>query len=140
MLVSVRPGRLSLEPAAPGTRPASPLLDRLRDPEEAWDRHLLDSLSLLPFVPEKTERLIDVGTGGGLPGIPLAIMRPEVQVALLTNRINDLQKHFGKHKQDHHSRQGLLKMVNKRRKLLDYLKSKDNERYRKLIASLGLRR
>ncbi len=65
---------------------------------------------------------------------------PEVQVALLTNRINDLQKHFGKHKQDHHSRQGLLKMVNKRRKLLDYLKGKDSERYRKLISSLGLRR
>jgi small subunit ribosomal protein S15 len=65
---------------------------------------------------------------------------PEVQVALLTNRINDLQQHFNKHKQDHHSRQGLLKMVNKRRKLLDYLKQKDNERYRSLIANLGLRR
>lgn len=65
---------------------------------------------------------------------------PEVQVALLTHRINDLQQHFSKHSQDHHSRQGLLKMVNKRRKLLDYLKRKDNDRYRTLIASLGLRR
>ncbi len=65
---------------------------------------------------------------------------PEVQVALLTHRINDLQQHFSKHKQDHHSRQGLLKMVNKRRKLLDYLKGRDGERYRALIASLGLRR
>jgi small subunit ribosomal protein S15 len=65
---------------------------------------------------------------------------PEVQVALLTNRINDLQQHFSKHKHDHHSRRGLLKMVNKRRKLLDYLKGSDSERYRTLIASLGLRR
>jgi small subunit ribosomal protein S15 len=65
---------------------------------------------------------------------------PEVQVALLTHRINDLQNHFGAHKHDHHSRQGLLKMVNKRRKLLDYLKRKDNERYKTLIGSLGLRR
>ena len=65
---------------------------------------------------------------------------PEVQVALLTHRINDLQQHFSKHKHDHHSRRGLLKMVNKRRKLLDYLKGSDSERYRTLIASLGLRR
>lgn len=65
---------------------------------------------------------------------------PEVQVALLTHRINDLQQHFAKHKHDHHSRRGLLKMVNKRRKLLDYLRGNDNERYRAIIASLGLRR
>jgi small subunit ribosomal protein S15 len=65
---------------------------------------------------------------------------PEVQVALLTHRINDLQQHFSKHKHDHHSRRGLLKMVNTRRKLLDYLKGSDGERYRTLIASLGLRR
>ena len=64
----------------------------------------------------------------------------EVQVALLTNRINDLQKHFTMHKHDHHSRQGLLKMVNKRRKLLDYLKRKDQQRYQALIQRLGLRR
>ena len=65
---------------------------------------------------------------------------PEVQVALLSARISDLTEHFGENKKDHHSRQGLLKMVNKRRKLLDYLKSKDQERYRELISRLGLRR
>ena len=65
---------------------------------------------------------------------------PEVQVALLSARISELSEHFGEHKKDHHSRQGLLKMVNKRRKLLDYLKAKDPVRYRELIAKLGLRR
>ena len=65
---------------------------------------------------------------------------PEVQVALLTNRINDLQSHFSAHKHDHHSRRGLLKMVNQRRKLLDYLKNKNLERYQDLIKRLGLRR
>jgi small subunit ribosomal protein S15 len=65
---------------------------------------------------------------------------PEVQVALLSARISELTEHFGEHKKDHHSRQGLLKMVNKRRKLLDYLKSRDQDRYRELISRLGLRR
>lgn len=65
---------------------------------------------------------------------------PEVQVALLTARIVDLTDHFKTHIHDHHSRQGLLRMVNRRRKLLDYLKSQDVERYRTLIARLGLRR
>jgi small subunit ribosomal protein S15 len=65
---------------------------------------------------------------------------PEVQVALLSARINDLSPHFKEHIHDHHSRQGLLKMINKRRKLLDYLKKKDNERYRDLISRLGLRK
>jgi len=65
---------------------------------------------------------------------------PEVQVALLSARIAELTPHFNDHKKDHHSRQGLLRMVNRRRKLLDYLKSKDSERYRQLIKSLGLRR
>ncbi len=64
----------------------------------------------------------------------------EVQVALLTWRINDLTPHFKEHKKDHHSRQGLIRMVNARRKLLDYLKRKDIERYRALIQRLGLRR
>lgn len=64
----------------------------------------------------------------------------EVQVALLSERINQLSEHFQKHKQDHHSRQGLLRMVSQRRKLLDYLKKKDLERYRQLISKLGLRR
>jgi small subunit ribosomal protein S15 len=65
---------------------------------------------------------------------------PEVQVALLTARINDLNEHFKTHPKDHHSRRGLLKMVGQRRNLLAYLKSKDIERYRKLIESLGLRK
>ncbi len=65
---------------------------------------------------------------------------PEVQVALLTANINKLQGHFGDHKKDHHSRRGLIRMVNQRRKLLDYLKSKDAARYTQLIAKLGLRR
>jgi small subunit ribosomal protein S15 len=65
---------------------------------------------------------------------------PEVQVALLTGRINELTEHFSAHKHDHHSRRGLVRMVNSRRKLLDYLKAKDVERYRDLIKRLGLRR
>ena len=65
---------------------------------------------------------------------------PEVQVALLTKRISELTEHFGEHKKDHHSRRGLLRMVNRRRKLLDYLKSKDLKRYQDLIGRLGLRR
>lgn len=65
---------------------------------------------------------------------------PEVQVALLTARINELTEHFAQHKHDHHSRRGLVRMVNSRRKLLDYLKEKDIERYRDLIKRLGLRR
>lgn len=65
---------------------------------------------------------------------------PEVQVALITARINHLAPHFSAHKKDHHSRQGLLRLVNQRRKLLDYLKRKDVERYRSLIERLGLRK
>lgn len=65
---------------------------------------------------------------------------PEVQVALLTANINKLQDHFGDHKKDHHSRRGLIRMVNQRRKLLDYLKRKDATRYTALIKKLGLRR
>ena len=65
---------------------------------------------------------------------------PEVQVALLTVNINKLQGHFADNKQDHHSRRGLIRMVNQRRKLLDYLKSKDTARYAELIKKLGLRR
>ncbi len=65
---------------------------------------------------------------------------PEVQVALLTARINDLAGHFKAHVKDHHSRRGLLKMVSQRRKLLDYLKSRDADRYRSLIERLGLRK
>jgi small subunit ribosomal protein S15 len=65
---------------------------------------------------------------------------PEVQIAVLTRRIQDLTAHLVEHKHDHHSRRGLLKMVGQRRRMLKYLNHKDPERYRALIASLGLRR
>ena len=65
---------------------------------------------------------------------------PEVQIAILTKRINDLQEHFKIHKKDHHSRRGLLRMVGKRRNLLNYLQKKDIERYRAIIAKLGIRK
>ena len=65
---------------------------------------------------------------------------PEVQVALLTANINKLQSHFKEHKHDHHSRVGLIRMVNQRTKLLTYLRKKKNERYAELIQRLGLRR
>ena len=65
---------------------------------------------------------------------------PEVQVAVLTARINDLNEHLKVHKKDHHSRRGMLKMVGQRRGLLDYLKKTDIERYRTLITRLGLRK
>jgi small subunit ribosomal protein S15 len=65
---------------------------------------------------------------------------PEVQVALLSERINQLTEHFKTHKKDHHSRRGLLKLVGQRRRLLDYLKTKDTNRYRKLIEGLGIRK
>ncbi len=82
----------------------------------------------------KSEIIAEYGRGNADTG------SPEVQVALLSARISELTEHFGQHKKDHHSRQGLLKLVNKRRKLLDYLKSKDQDRYRELIKRLGLRR
>lgn len=65
---------------------------------------------------------------------------PEVQIALLTQRINHLNEHLKEHKHDNHSRRGLLKMVGKRRGLLDYLKEKDIERYRAIVEALGLRK
>ena len=83
---------------------------------------------------EKAAIVADNQTGQGDTG------SPEVQVALLTANINKLQGHFADHKQDHHSRRGLIRMVNQRRKLLDYLKRKDLDRYAALIKKLGLRR
>lgn len=83
---------------------------------------------------QKTTIVTDYARSAGDTG------SPEVQVALLSARINDLSEHFKTHKHDHHSRQGLLRMVSKRRKLLDYLKNKDLDRYRELIARLGLRK
>lgn len=82
----------------------------------------------------KAKIVEDYQTGGTDTG------SPEVQVALMTARITDLTGHFKEHIHDHHSRQGLLRLVSKRRKLLDYLKSKDSERYRTLISRLGLRK
>jgi small subunit ribosomal protein S15 len=83
---------------------------------------------------EKAQLLQDYQTKPGDTG------SPEVQVALLTVNINKLQSHFEANKQDHHSRRGLIRMVNQRRKLLDYLKGKDATRYAELIKRLGLRR
>ena len=83
---------------------------------------------------DKAQVVSDYATAPGDTG------SPEVQVALLTARITDLTDHFKTHIHDHHSRQGLLRMVNRRRKLLDYLRSRDVERYRALIGRLGLRR
>ncbi|MEM6463168.1 MAG: 30S ribosomal protein S15 [Pseudomonadota bacterium] len=82
----------------------------------------------------KAELLKEYATKDGDTG------SPEVQVAILTERITNLTEHFKDHKKDNHSRRGLLKMVSSRRSLLDYLKGKDEERYKKLIASLGIRR
>jgi small subunit ribosomal protein S15 len=65
---------------------------------------------------------------------------PEVQIALLTERINDLSEHFKKHEKDHHSRRGLLKLVSQRRRLLDYIRRTGPDRYQALIERLGLRR
>jgi small subunit ribosomal protein S15 len=65
---------------------------------------------------------------------------PEVQVALLSERITQLTEHFKTHKKDHHSRRGLLKLVSQRRRLLDYLKGRDTERYKKIIDGLGIRK
>jgi len=83
---------------------------------------------------QKAEIVSEFGLAEGDTG------SPEVQVALLTYNINHLQDHFKAHHQDHHSRRGLIRMVNTRRKLLDYLKRKDLNRYSSLIQRLGLRR
>ena len=77
----------------------------------------------------QSHRLHDTDTGS-----------PEVQVALLTERINELSDHFKTHKKDHHSRRGLLKIVSQRRRMLDYLRRNDPQRYQGLIERLGLRR
>jgi len=83
---------------------------------------------------KKAEIVKEYQTGEGDTG------SPEVQVALLTANINELQGHFKEHSHDHHSRRGLIRMVNQRRKLLDYLKRKSTARYSDLIKRLGLRR
>ncbi len=85
-------------------------------------------------IERKTEIVKDFATKDGDTG------SPEVQIALLTARINGLSDHFKAHKKDNHSRRGLLKMVSKRRQLLDYVKAKDEARYQKIIERLELRR
>ena len=83
---------------------------------------------------KKTQVILENATHEGDTG------SPEVQIAILTARINELTEHLREHKQDNHSRRGLLKMVGKRRKMLDYLMAKDIERYRAIIAKLGIRK
>ena len=85
-------------------------------------------------VEEKARLIKEFGTKEGDTG------SPEVQVAILTSRITTLTEHFKSHKKDNHSRRGLLKMVAQRRKLLDYVKGKDVERYKTIITRLGIRR
>lgn len=87
-----------------------------------------------PVVSEKTKIIQKFALKEGDTG------SPEVQVALLTDRINKLSAHLATHKKDNHSRRGLLQMIGKRKKLLAYLKAKDIERYKALIAALGLRK
>ncbi len=89
----------------------------------------------MSITPERKQELIkEYGTTDGDTG------SPEVQVAILTERIRNLTEHFQGHKKDNHSRRGLLKMVSQRRKLLDYVKVKQEERYQDLIKRLGIRR
>lgn len=85
-------------------------------------------------IPDKAKLIQEYATGAGDSG------SPEVQVALLTARINHLTEHLRTHKKDHHSRRGLLQLVGRRRRLLTYLQRDDIERYRSLIKRLGLRR
>lgn len=89
----------------------------------------------MSITPEEKQRLIkEFATKDGDTG------SPDVQIAILTSRINTLTDHFKSHAKDNHSRRGLLKMVSQRRKLLDYVKGKDEERYKMLIGKLGIRR
>lgn len=89
-------------------------------------------MSITPEV--KAQLIKDFATKEGDTG------SPDVQIAILTSRISTLTEHFKSHKKDNHSRRGLLKMVSLRRKLLDYVKAKDEERYKSLISRLGIRR
>jgi small subunit ribosomal protein S15 len=89
----------------------------------------------MSITPERKQELVkEYATTDGDTG------SPEVQVAILTERIVNLTEHFKTHKKDNHSRRGLLKLVNQRRRLLDYVKANDNERYQSLIQRLGLRK
>ena len=89
----------------------------------------------MSITPERKTALISEHATG-----PNDTGSPEVQIAVLTHRINELTEHFKMHKKDNHSRRGLLKMVSQRRQLLDYVKAKDNARYQKIIEKNGIRR
>ncbi len=89
----------------------------------------------MPHTAEEKSKIVGEHSRG-----PADTGSPEVQVALMSARITELTDHFSRHKKDHHSRQGLLRLVNQRRKLLDYLRTKDSKRYQGLIEKLGLRR
>ena len=99
-----------------------------RDPVVAW----IDSMAVLKE--QKSQVIQDFRRGDGDTG------SPEVQVAVLSRRIQELTEHLKAHSKDHHSRRGLLQMVGKRRRLLDYLRREDINKYRELIQRLGLRR
>jgi len=135
-------------PIATGAAAGIGLYARQRWPSRAKTRPLLDDIPAegVPFPPDKgknamsitadrkKELLTEFATQSGDTG------SPEVQVALLSERIKNLTEHFKDHKKDNHSRRGLLALVSQRRRLLDYLKGKDETRYNTLIEKLGLRR
>ena len=89
----------------------------------------------MPITKDKKSEFVKKYGGG-----PSDTGRPEVQIAILTAHINELSPHFDQHKKDHHSRRGLLMLVGRRRKLLDYLRSKDADRYKRVIERLGIRK
>jgi small subunit ribosomal protein S15 len=105
----------------------------MRSPER-FPQHTGNRVQMSLTTPQKAEIVKANARGGADTG------SPEVQVALLTARINELTPHFKTHAKDHHGRRGLLKLVNQRKRLLSYLKDKDAERYTALIGKLGLRK
>jgi len=115
--------------------PEGPLVGP-RDPARPWWAHRikLEDIAVVMTAEDKAKIIEEYKQGDGDTG------SPEVQVALLTHRINYLTDHFKTHSKDFHSRTGLLKLVGQRRKLLNYLMRKDVQRYRDLIARLGLRK
>ena len=107
---------------------------RDRGPKASAEPQLFTGIRLSVSTVKKTEVMSKFATHEGDTG------SPEVQVALLSERINFLTEHFKTHAKDHHSRRGLLQLVGQRRRLLDYLKGKSVDRYRKLISALGIRK
>ena len=131
---------IAAAPAGTEVRPARLFPTPLDDipaaaAEETGNRNAIEKEPPMSITPDVKEQLIkDYATKAGDTG------SPEVQVAILTSRINTLTEHFKTHSKDNHSRRGLLKMVSQRRKLLDYVKGKDEARYQSLIGRLGIRR